>query len=71
MNVPDDLIEQLKHEIANLRAMLEPLESGRMHMGTRRTGEAWAETTPAWVRHLKKTIEMYQAVVGRHDALQP
>ena len=67
MNMQDDFIEQLKHEIANLRAMLEPLESSRMHTGTKRPGEAWIETTPAWVHHLKKTIEMYQAVVGRHD----
>ena len=67
MNVPDDYIEGLKHEIANLKAMLEPLESGRMQMATRRAGEAWTETTRAWVHHLKKTIDMYQAVVDRHD----
>ena len=68
MNVPDDYIEGLKHEIANLKAMLEPLESGRMQMGTRRSGEAWVETTPAWVQHLKKNIDMYQDLVDRHDA---
>jgi hypothetical protein len=43
MDVPDQFIEQLKHEIANLKAMLEPLESGRMHMGTKRPGEPWTQ----------------------------
>ena len=71
MNVPDDYIEKLKHEIANLRAMLDPLESGRMQMGSRRSGGSWTDTTLAWVHHLKKTIAMYQSVLGRHDAPRP
>jgi hypothetical protein len=71
MNVPDDYIEQLKHEIANLRAMLEPLESGRIHTGTRRTGEGWTDTTAGWVDHLNKTIKMYQVVVDGRDDHHP
>lgn len=68
MNAPGHFVDQLKHEIANLRAILEPLESGRMQTGSRRPGEAWTETTAAWIEHLNKTIKMYQAVVDRHDA---
>ena len=44
MDVPDRFIEELKHEIANLKAMLEPLECGRMHMGTKRPGGPWTDT---------------------------
>ena len=51
MDVPDQLIEQLKHEIANLKAMLEPLESGRVRTGTKRPGEPWTYTTQAWIDH--------------------
>jgi hypothetical protein len=61
MDVPD--LEQWKHEIANLNAMLEPLESGRMHVGTKRHGEPWTDTTQAWIDHLKKTVKMYEALV--------
>jgi hypothetical protein len=71
MNVPDDYIEQLKHEIANLRAMLEPLAAGRMHTGTRRIGEGWTDTTAAWVDHLNKTIKMYQLAVDSRDDHDP
>ena len=45
MDVPDQYIERLKHEIANLKVMLEPLECGRMHVGTKRLGEPWIDTT--------------------------
>ena len=63
MDVLGQFIEQLKHEIANLKAMLEPLESGRMHTGTKRPGEPWTDTTQAWIDHLKKTVKMYEALV--------
>ena len=68
INMPDIYLERLKHEIANLRAILEPLELGRMHIGSRRPGEAWTDTTAAWMEHLNKTIKMYQLVVDRHNA---
>ena len=68
MDVPDQFIEQLKHEIANLKAMLEPLKSGRMLMGTKRPGEPWTDTTQAWIDHLKKTVKMYEALVDSRDA---
>jgi hypothetical protein len=68
MNAADDYIEHLKHEIANLKTVLEPLESGRLQTGSRRPGEAWTDTTEAWVEHLNKTIKMYQAVVDRRSA---
>ena len=45
MNVLDDLLDQLKHEIANLKTMLEPLRSGKMHMGARRSDGPWTDTT--------------------------
>ena len=64
MSVPD-YIEGLKHEIANLKAMLDPLEHGRMRTGTKRPGEPWTDTTQGWIDHLKKTIETYQSIVDR------
>ena len=71
MNVLDDLLDQLKHEIANLKTMLEPLQSGKMRMGTRRLDGPWTDTTQAWVDHLSKTIKMYQAIVDSRDASRP
>jgi hypothetical protein len=67
MDVQDHQIEQLKHEIANIRTMLKSLESGRTHMGTRRHGEPWTDTTEAWVDRLKKTLKMHQTILGSRD----
>jgi len=68
MNVPDHYIEQLKVEITDLKAMLEPLESGKMTMQTRPPRGPWTDTTQSWVDHLKKTIKMYQVIVDSRDA---
>ena len=59
--VPDYYIERLKEQITTFKAMLEPLESGKIVMGDR-------DKTIAWIIHLKKTIAMYREVVDFKDA---
>ena len=62
MDAPEH-IEHLKHEIANLTAMLAPLEAGRVQIGTTRSGEPWTEMTASWIAHLRRTIALHQAAV--------
>jgi hypothetical protein len=68
MRVPDHYIERLKGEIVTLRAMLEPLESGKMRIGERRLDEPWLDATNAQIYHLKTTIAMYEAIVDSAEA---
>ena len=69
MRVPDHYIERLKGEIVTLRAMLEPLESGKMRIGERRLNEpSWLDATNAQIHHLKTTIAMYEAIVDSAEA---
>jgi hypothetical protein len=56
----------LKHEIANLKAMLEPLEHERMLVGTKRPGKPWNDMTNAWIDHLRHTLSMYKIIVDHY-----
>ena len=64
----DAYIESLKREIAECAAMLEPLETGKMHIGERHLGGPWQDCTQAQIDHLKRTIAMLQSIVDRRDA---
>ena len=66
--VPDDYIDRLKSEIVALKAMLEPLESGKMHIGERQVNEPWQDRTQAQIDWLKRNIAMYQMIVDSKDA---
>jgi hypothetical protein len=66
--LPDHYIEKLKQEIASLKGMLEPLVSGKMHVGERRGTGPWTDTTKARIDHLKSTVAMYQSIVSSANA---
>ncbi|MGO9681453.1 MAG: hypothetical protein ACLP0B_10610 [Steroidobacteraceae bacterium] len=68
MLAPDHYIERLKEEIVTLKAMLEPLESGKIHIGERRPNEPWLDATQARIHDLRKTIAMYESIVESRDA---
>jgi hypothetical protein len=69
IKLPDPYMEQLRQQIASLNEMLEPLESGKMHIGGRRSGEAWLDGTQTWIEHLKRTKKMYQDILDRAASL--
>jgi hypothetical protein len=62
-----DYVDQLRGEIAQLQAMLEPLVSGKMHVGSRSAGGQWEDVTPARIEHTKRTIAMYETIIERLD----
>ena len=66
--VSDHHIELLKREIKTLKEMLEPLELGKMHIGERNPHEPWLDRKQVWINHLKRTIDIYEIIVERHDA---
>ena len=68
VTVPDHYIERLREEIVTLKAMLEPLESGEMHIGERKPNQPWLDRTQAQIDHLKRTISMYEKIVGTRNA---
>ena len=68
MRVPDHYIERLKGEIVPLKAMLEPLVSGKMRIGEQRLDEPWLDATIAQIHHLKTTIATYEAIVDSAEA---
>ena len=68
VRVPDHYIEGLKDEIVTLRAMLEPMEAGKLYIGDRDLGSVAPEATRSWIEHLKRTIAMYQSIVDSKDA---
>jgi hypothetical protein len=52
----------LRQEIAYCRALLGPLESGRMRIGQRTVEAMWLDCTQTQVAHLKRIIEMLQSI---------
>ena len=52
----------LRQEIAYCRALLGPLESGRMRIGQRTVEATWLDCTHTQVAHLKRIIEMLQSI---------
>jgi hypothetical protein len=63
-----DYIDRLRDEIVEIKTMLEPLESGKLFIGERRSGDPnWYDRTQAQIDHMKRTIEMLQSIVDRYD----
>jgi hypothetical protein len=62
-----DYLDGLREEIVRYREMLEPLESGKMHIGERKYGGQWTDRTQAQIDHLKHTIATLQGIVDRFD----
>jgi len=65
---PDDDIEWLKAEIARMRSMLEPLESGKIRINGRRPNQPWADATRAQISSLRRGIAVYQSIVDSHES---
>lgn len=60
-------IDRLRGDIAELREMLEPLETGKLFIGERRLNEPWLDRTQAQIDHMRRTIATLQSIVDRHD----
>ena len=65
MSVWDDLIHRLEQDLAEFRRDLELLESGQMQHRERRNGGAWVDTTQREIDWHKKTIGMYEGLIGK------
>jgi hypothetical protein len=65
MAFQDDYIRRLEAEIAELKSDLAPLESGAMHLGERKTGGLWVDTTQREIKWHKKMIAMFEGIVAK------
>lgn len=61
----EDYLRHCERELAELRAQLEPLESGSMHTGEKRLGGPWTDTTARDIERLKKSIKEYEGILAR------
>jgi hypothetical protein len=61
----DHFIERLKAEISRYQSMLEPLETGKLHIGESEDGRTWVDQTQAQIDNIKRIIADLQAVVDR------
>lgn len=57
--------EWCKRELVNLRQRLEPLESGRMHLGSREPGAPWENITPREIGRIKQYIAELEALIAQ------
>jgi hypothetical protein len=60
----EDYKKRIEADLAEVRRNLAPLESGGMHLGERKTGELWRDTTQQWITHHKRTIAKYEAMLA-------
>lgn len=65
MSTMDDFIKWCRDEREALRQQLEPLESGRMHIGRRRAGGPWEDMTPGEIERLKRNIAELDELIAR------
>ncbi len=65
MAFQDDYIRRLEAEIEELKSDLAPLESGAMHLGERKTGGLWVDTTEREIKWHKKMIAMFEGILGK------
>jgi hypothetical protein len=59
------LIEQFKKDIEYYQSMLEPLESGKLHIGKSEDGYSWTDRTQEQIDIIKRIIGDLQAIVER------
>jgi hypothetical protein len=57
------MMQDIEGILLELRAALEPLESGRMQTGKRYSNGPWIDTTQDNIRRLKQAIAKYEAAI--------
>ena len=65
MTFRDDYIKRMESEAADLRAWLKPLEAGEMHIGERKAGGQWVDTTQDMIARNKQAIAIYEAILTK------
>ncbi|HEY1722693.1 MAG TPA: hypothetical protein VGG27_15720 [Magnetospirillaceae bacterium] len=60
-------IKWCRQEIADLKQQLEPMESGRMHMGSRSPGGQWRDITGEQIESLRRNIVELERVIKEHE----
>jgi hypothetical protein len=66
------MMQDIEEILLELRAALEPLESGRMQTGKRYSNGPWIDTTQDNIRRLKQAIAKYEmAMLFEEDTSQP
>ena len=71
MAFQDDYIRRLEADIAELKSDLAPLESGAMHLGERKTGGLWVDTTQREIKWHKKMIGMFEGILAKARTARP
>ena len=67
MRLPGWYVNKLKEEIRRLKEMLEPLESGKIHLGEKNVGRPDTDRTQAQIGALKRSIAELQSIAdGSH-----
>jgi hypothetical protein len=66
------VMREIEEILLELRAALEPLESGRMQTGKRYSNGPWIDTTQDNIRRLKQASAKYEvAILREEETLQP
>jgi hypothetical protein len=62
--VSDEAVWGWRAEVAALKEELRPYESGETRLRESRDGETWVDTTEAWIDRLRRTIDLYDRMIG-------
>ena len=66
------VMREIEEILLELRAALEPVESGRMQTGKRYSNGPWIDTTQDNIRRLKQASAKYEvAILREEETLQP
>jgi len=63
----NDLVRNLKRDIADRRTELRPLEAGQVQIAQRPLRGVWADTTQSQIRRLKAMIATLESVVAQFE----
>jgi hypothetical protein len=66
LSIIDDFVRHLEGEIADLKAELEPLESGRMFLYRGPSGSQLKDITAEEIGKLKSSIRSIEAVLAQY-----
>jgi len=63
-----DFVRWCEKKLAKSRDQLEPLESGRVHFGTRPFGGRWEDITCREIRRVKANIAELEALILQYSS---
>jgi hypothetical protein len=64
----EDFVRWCEGKLAKSRDQLEPLESGRVHFGTRPFGGRWEDITLREIRRVKANIAELEALILKYSS---